>query len=109
MLTPLEVIFCSSWYQRMRIGKFFKLIRIRFGKQVSELQKDEKVTFEISIRAKQLQKKILSKNACLRLRGQFFFVITTKRCANKSSLSLSGSNLENEYLKYGKLEKHLCI
>ena len=45
--------FYSGYLQKMRTRKFFKLIRIRFEKQVSELQKkSEKQMFEISIRVK---------------------------------------------------------
>ena len=41
-------------------------------------------------------------NACLRQRRKFFFLDTTKRCANESSLSWSMSDFKNKFMKYEK-------
>ena len=44
-----------SWYnQNMRQGDFFKLIKMIFEKQVSEVQKNGKQTFEVSILVKKI-------------------------------------------------------
>ena len=50
----------------MRKLKFFKLVRIRFEKQVSEVQKkSENQTFEISVLGEKIAKLFFSKNVCL--------------------------------------------
>ena len=51
-----------SWYnQNMRQGDFFKLIKMIFEKQVSEVQKNGKQTFEVSILVKKNCKIIFGK------------------------------------------------
>ena len=66
------------------------------------MEKSKKQTFEISISFKKIYKFFFSKNACLRQRRKFFFLDTTKRCANESSLSWSMSDFKNKFMKYEK-------
>ena len=81
-----EVIF-FSYNEKIRKGKFFKLVRIRFKKQAFEI---ENKMNEILILVK--NGKIVFFNACLCNRT-YFFLNTIKKCAKP------------KYLKYKKSEK----
>ena len=64
----LEGKLCSPNFQKMRKRNFFKLARIRFEKNVSELQKSEKHACEILIWVKKRQSYFFQKNVFLRQR-----------------------------------------
>ena len=75
----------SGYFQNMRKRMFFKLVRIRFEKQVSELQKRDKQTFEISIWVKKLQKYFFFKKFLLAPDEVKNILVTTKTCGKRFS------------------------
>ena len=66
--------FFSGYNQKMRKRVFFQMIEIGIEKQVTEVQKPEKITFEFSVQVKKIKKKtfFFSKN-CVLGHGRYFF------------------------------------
>ena len=77
--------------------EFFKLICIRLEKQVSEVQKIEKLTVEILILVRKWLK-FLFENCVLALQVVNFFLIYFKICRNNKSLSWSKLDLKIKFL-----------
>ena len=73
MLASEEVIFLSSYKQKMQKEDFFKMVRIRFEKQVSEERKKWKKTFCNLVSVENGKKIIFSLKMRARVRGDMVF------------------------------------
>ena len=84
----------------MRQLKFFKVVRIRFGKQVSKVRKNWKSKVSNFVSGEKMAKFFIFKNSVLTQEKANFFLVTTKWCAEESSSRWSELQLKNQCLKY---------
>ena len=99
MLCPQFLIFLSGYYQMMPKGKFFELIKVTFEKKVCKVQriKNKCLKYQFGWKnSKSIKKRVLAPEEVN------FFLVTSKRCARKISLSWWESDWESNFLKYKK-------
>ena len=73
-------IFCSGNYQKMHKRHFFKRVRIKFQKQVSEVQKNWRTNawhVDLGVR----MAKLIFIKKCVLAPEEVFFLVTLKRCS----------------------------